>query len=393
VILVENLPVPLDRRVWLEATTLRDAGWQVVVIGPRGGKGMRRLRERIDGIDVLRYPQREASGAAGYLAEYLPSMAFTSWWLLWARLTGPVDVIHGCNPPDLFWVLGRLGRLWGARYVFDQHDPNPELSLSKFGRDGAKGRFLHRLTIALEAASYRTADIVLTVNETCRNIVVARGRITADRVLVLWNAPDVEALRGLADGIEPDGRRVGYVGVMGTHDGLDVLLEAWAMVKAEPDMADAQLDLIGDGPARAPLERGLTDPALVASVHFHGFQPPAVYAPLLARCMVGVSPDPPTPFNDLSSMVKIMDYMSIGRGCVAFDLKETRRLGGDSLRLAASSDPRGLADALVDVLRDPGEARRLGELGRRRIEEMELDWEPYGRALAAAYASLAPDPI
>jgi glycosyltransferase involved in cell wall biosynthesis len=388
VILVENLPVPLDRRVWLEATTLRDAGWRVVVIGPRGEAGMKRLRTQVDGIDILRYPQRVASGLSGYAVEYLGSMMFSFAWLLWARMTGPVDVIHGCNPPDLFWIFGRLGRLWGARFVFDQHDPNPELTLSKFGGRGRLGRMLHRITIALEAASYRSADIVMTVNETCRDIAATRGRLPPERIVVLRNAPDVMALTRLTEGIVPDGRRVGYVGVMGTHDGLDVLLDAWASVKAEPDMADAQLELVGDGPARAPLERGLTDPAVASSVRFHGYQSPSVYAPILARCMFGVSPDPPTPFNDLASMVKIMDYMAIGRGCVAFDLTETRRLGGGSLRLAASADARGLADALLALLRDPHEAERLGEAARERIAAMELDWGPYGRALVSAYATL-----
>jgi glycosyltransferase involved in cell wall biosynthesis len=390
VILVENLPVPLDRRVWLEATTLRDAGWSVVIISPRGGPGMRRLREHIDGIEVLRYPQRVASGLAGYIVEYPPSLLLSWAWFVWARLRGPIDVIHGCNPPDLFFLFGLAGRAWGARYVFDEHDPNPELSLSKFGGSGLRGRLLYRLTLALEAASYRAADLILTVNETCHEIALRRSGLPAERVLAIRNAPEVERLRGLALGLEPEGRRVGYVGVMGTHDGLDVLLEAWEMVKAQPDMADAQLDLIGDGPARSPLEARLADGRVGSSVHFHGYQSPAVYAPLLARCMVGVSPDPPTPFNHLSSMVKVIDYMAIGRGCVAFDLLETRRLGGDALKVAATPDARGLADALLSVLRDPAEARRLGGHARKRLEELELDWRPYGNRLALAYASLVP---
>jgi glycosyltransferase involved in cell wall biosynthesis len=386
VILVENLPVPLDRRVWLEALALRDDDWQVVVIGPQGGHGMRRLRERIGDILVLRYPQREASGLAGYLVEYVPSMVFSLAWFIWARLSGPVDVVHGCNPPDLFWLFGRLGRLWGARYVFDLHDPNPELSLTKFGRRGLKGRALHRLTLALESASFRTADLVLTVNDTCKAIAIDRGGMPESNVIVLRNAPNTAEHRRLSVGIEPEGRGVGYVGVMGTHDGLDVLLDAWAIVKQEGDLDDARLDLVGDGPARDGLERQVADSGLASSVRFWGFLPPSEFVPILARTMVGVSPDLPNPFNDLSSMVKVIDYLAIGRGCVAFDLTETKRLGGEALMIARSNGPPGLASALIEVLRAPAEARRLGDLARGRIDGLALDWEPYRQALVKAYA-------
>lgn len=388
VILVENLPVPLDRRVWLEARTLRDAGWRVVVIGPRGGEGMRRLREEIEGIEILRYPQRVAAGLSGYLAEYLPSMGFTLAWFLWARLSGPIDVIHGCNPPDLFWIIGRIGRLWGAPYVFDQHDPNPELSLTRFGNRGLRGKLLYRLTLALEAASFRAADLVLTVNDTCRDIAMRRSHLPADRVIVLPNAPDISAHRTLAAGIEPEGRGVGYVGVMGMQDGLDVLLDAWSILKREDDLVDARLELVGDGPARPIAERRARELGVEDSVRFWGFQQPTRYVPILARCLIGVSPDPPTPFSDLSSMVKILDYMAIGRGCVAFELTETKRLGGDAIRFAPFAGAEGLASALRDVLRVPEEAVRLGELGWQRIDAFRLDWERSGPALVKAYEAL-----
>lgn len=394
VILVENLPVPLDRRVWLEARTLRDMGWDVVVICPRGGpemKGQRRLRDRMEGIEILRYPQFVAGGLAGYVAEYIPSMAFSLAWLVVSRLRGPVHVVHGCNPPDLFWLLGRLARTWGARYVFDQHDPNPELSLSKFGTRGLKASLLHRLTRALEEASYRTADLVLTVNETCRALALDRGRLDPAKVIVLRNVPDLAAHRRLGAAVEPDGRGVGYVGVMGTHDGLDVLLDAWAILKREPDLADARLELVGDGPARAALEGSLRDSPHAGSVRFWGFRPAAEYIPILAGCLVGVSPDPPTPFNDLASMTKIIDYMAIGRGCVAFGLTETARLGGPALKVAQTDDAAGLASALAAVLRDPVEARRLGALALARTQDPAFDWATYAERLTRAYADLVPD--
>ena len=350
---------------------------------------MRRLRDRIDGIDVFRYPQSVAGGLSGYAAEYVGSMLFTWAWFTWARLRGPIDVVHGCNPPDVFWLFGRVAHLWGATYVFDQHDPNPELTLTKFGGDGIGRRFLYRLTVALEKASYRTAAVTLSVNDTCREIALRRGGLAADRVVVVRNVPDTSSLRSWTETVDPVGRGVGYVGVMGSQDGLELLVDAWQLVMAEADLDDVRLDLVGDGPAREPLERRVReDDRLAASVRFHGFQPATTYAPILARCMIGVSPDPPTPFNNLSSMVKVMDYMAIGRGCVVFDLPETRRLGGQGLHVARSANARGLADALIALLRDPAEAGRLGAAARERLDSLRDEWEPFETALLRAYADV-----
>lgn len=198
----------------------------------------------------------------------------------------------------------------------------------------------------------------------------------------------VYVARSLAAGIEPEGRGVGYVGVMGMQDRLDVLLDDWAIVKHEDDLVDARLDLVGDGPARPIAERRARELGVADSVRFWGFQPPTRYVPILARCLIGVSRDPPTPFSDLSSMVKILDYMAIGRGCLAFELTETKRLGGDAVRFAPSAGAEGLATALREVLRQPKEALLLGELGRQRIDALRLNWERSGALLVDAYEAL-----
>ncbi|MEO5885717.1 MAG: glycosyltransferase, partial [Candidatus Limnocylindrales bacterium] len=239
-LLVENLPVPLDRRAWQEARALHEAGWDVTVIGPRGAGEMARLRERLEGILVLRYPQRAARGLGGYLFEYVPSMVFTTAWMIYARTRGRFDIVHGCNPPDLFWLFGRLARLEGGHYVFDQHDVGPELAVTKWGRHGGlRARLLALVTRWLEARSYATASLVLAPNSSYREIALTRGHIPPERVLTVRNAPDVARYRAYAAGITPDPHRVGYVGVMGSQDGLDMLVDAWALVSAEADMGDA----------------------------------------------------------------------------------------------------------------------------------------------------------
>jgi glycosyltransferase involved in cell wall biosynthesis len=391
VVLVENLPVPLDRRTWQEARTLADHGWDVTVIGPRGGGEMQRWRDRIDGVEVLRYPQRAASGLAGYLAEYLPSMAMTAAWLAWTRLRrGPIAVTHGCNPPDLFWMFGGLARAGGAAYVFDQHDANPELSRTKFGERSIKGRLLHRFTLAMERASYRAAALVIAPNDSYAAIARGRGRVPVDRVAVVRNAPDVAAYRALAAGIAPEPGRIGYVGVMGSQDGIETLIDAWRLVIDAPGLATATLELVGDGEARAALEAQAAALGLGERVRFHGYLPPTAFVPILAASQATVSPDPPTPFNDVSTMVKVVDSLALGRPVVAFDLAESRRLIGEAGVIVEDPTPDALAAALVDLLNRPDEAARLATLAAQRPLELGLDWERSADVLVAAYERLRP---
>jgi glycosyltransferase involved in cell wall biosynthesis len=388
VVLVENLPVPLDRRTWQEAKTLAQAGWDVTVIGPRGSGDMRRMRDRIDGIEVLRYPQRAASGLAGYLAEYLPSLLFTAGWLAWTRRRGPIAVIHGCNPPDLFWIFGSMAKAAGGAYVFDQHDANPELSRTKFGERSREGRLLHRFTLAMERASYRAAARVLAPNDSYAGLARARGRVPDERVVVVRNAPDVAAYRALAAGILPAGLRVGYVGVMGSQDGIETLIEAWRGVVDQPDLATAMLELVGDGEARPALERQVDALGLRDHVRFHGYLAADAFVPILAACRLTVSPDPPTPFNDVSTMVKVLDSLVIGRPVVAFDLQETRRLVGEGGVILAEASAAALASALIDLLRRPDETDRLAAVAATRADALQMGWTHSAAALVTAYEGL-----
>jgi glycosyltransferase involved in cell wall biosynthesis len=389
VILVENLPVPLDRRVWQEATTLRDAGWSVTVIGPRGGPTMRRLREHRDGILVLRYPQRAATGLAGYLLEYGPSLLFSLGWLLWVRLHGRIDVIHGCNPPDLFWLIGIVGRLTGARYVYDQHDANPELSQTKFGDRGLRARLLLALTTWLERRNYRLADLVIAPNDTYADLARSRGRIAEDRLAVVRNAPDLGAYRSLASGATVDPHRVGYVGVMGSQDALDLLIDAWSRVVRADGLADAHLELIGDGEARVSLERQAERLGIASTITFHGYQQPDVFVPILASCALCVNPDPPTPFNSVSTMTKVVDYLVIGRPVVAFALQETATVIGDGGRIVAPT-AEALAAEVVALLRDPERIAGLAAAAAARPKALGLSWDESARRLVEAYDLLAP---
>src|SRR5574340_1560051 len=159
-ILVENLPSPFDRRVWQEATTLRDVGYDVSIICPTG-KGYDSRYEVIDGIHIWRYRlPTEGEGALGYLAEYAVALFWSfvlSFKVLRAR---GFDVIHACNPPDLFFLIGGFFKLFGKKFVFDHHDANPELYEAKFGRKD----WFYRLMLVLERLTFRTADVSIATN-------------------------------------------------------------------------------------------------------------------------------------------------------------------------------------------------------------------------------------
>src|SRR5262245_27063723 len=133
-IIVGNLPVPFDRRVWQEAQALRDAGAVVSVICP-ATKEHPTSYELLDGIHVYRHRlPLEAKGAIGFLFEYSVALFHEFRLAMRVYLTRGFDVIHGCNPPDLIFLVALPFKLLGKKYVFDHHDINPELYESKFNR-------------------------------------------------------------------------------------------------------------------------------------------------------------------------------------------------------------------------------------------------------------------
>lgn len=242
----------------------------------------------------------------------------------------------------------------------------------------------------MERASYRAASLVLAPNDSYADLARVRGRVPDERVVVVRNSPDVAAYRAFAEGITPVGHRVGYVGVMGSQDDIETLVTAWRMVVDQPDLASAVLELIGDGEARPSLESQVDRLGLRANVRFHGYLGPAAFVPILAACQVTVSPDPPNPFNDVSTMVKVLDSLAIGRPVVAFDLRETRRLVADGGVILDEVSAASLATALIDLLRRPDEVRRLAESAASRPEALRIGWARSAEALIAAYDRLRP---
>lgn len=387
-IIVENLPVPFDRRVWMEATTLQRAGWEVSVVCPTG-RGCEVGFETLEGVRIHRHDlPSEGHGLAGYVREYTSA--------LWAeaRLTRriwrheqPFSAVHVCNPPDLlFLIAGWYKMVHGVRVVYDQHDIMPELFEAKFGRRG----WAYWLVRLAERLTYATADIVIVTNDSYRHIAVTRGHKREEDVFVVRSAPDLTRFRRLEDRRRVRrGRRycVGYVGVMGPQEGLDYLLRAIRIIVEDNGRRDISFMLVGDGPSLSSLREQARDLGVAEFIEFTGRVPDEELVRRLSSCDVCVNPDPLNPFNDASSMNKILEYMSLGLAVVQFDLKEGRRSAGDASVYANANDECDLAGKILKTLDDSATRERMGREGMRRMKE-RLEWRHQVPRLLEAYDCL-----
>ncbi|MFE2588290.1 glycosyltransferase family 4 protein [Streptomyces anthocyanicus] len=387
-ILVENLSVPFDRRVWQEATTLRDAGWDVHVICPRGSKRDTEPEAVVDRVHIHRYPLRAATGGpAGYLREYGAALWHTA---RLARRVGPVDVVHACNPPDLLFLPALWLKRRGARFVFDQHDLIPELYLSRFGRGKD---LLYRAVCALERWTYRAADVVLATNESYKDVAIRRGGRRPDDVFVVRSAPATDRFQPVPS--EPELKRgkphlLCYLGVMGPQDGVDYALRALAKLRDEVGRTDWHAVFVGSGDAfdaMVELSRSL---GLDEQVRFTGRIPDADLVRHLSTADVCLSPDPRNPLNDVSTMNKVLEYMAMGRPIVSFDLREARVSAGEAALYAPANDEAAFARLVARLLDDPDERARMGKIGQERVTG-RLSWRNSQAALLAAYAAACRD--
>lgn len=388
--LSENLPLPFDRRVWMELGALRAAGWEVSAICPMGEQWTAPY-EVLDGIHVWRYPPPPpAHGLLSYAWE------FVYCWLQTARLSVTVlarrgfDVIHAANPPDTFWALAAFYRLFGRRYVFDHHDLCPELYLSRFG-ETRRGSLPHRALGWLERMQFRTADLVISTNESYRQIAIGRGRVPAARVHVVRSGPSRERFATVRphDPALKRGFRhlVAYLGVMAPQDGVDHLLRAArALVAARPGR-DVGFTLVGAGDSFDALRAMSRELGLDGVVEFTGRIPDPDVERVLATADVCVCPDPLNPLNDVSTMNKILEYMACGKPVVAYDLREHRHSAGEGALYAEPNSEEDLARQIGRLLDDPDLRARMGAYNRDRFLNL-MAWEHNRGALLRAYESL-----
>lgn len=381
-IIVENLPTPFDRRVWNESRTLAAAGAQVCVICPTG-KGYEKRHELIDGIHIYRHSLPvDAKGALGFLLEYGAAL-FHETRLAWkVFFRHGFDTIQGCNPPDLIFLIAWQFKLFGKRYIFDHHDINPELYEAKFN----KRRFFWRLLVLFERLNFWTANVVISTNESYARIAAERGRKRREDVFIVRSGPDLSRITIGKPSPEWKNSRqhmVGYVGVMGDQEGIDLLLQAASHIIHEKGR-DVQFCLVGGGPALAGLQKIAENLNLSQHVTFTGRAPDAILFEVLSSADVCVNPDRVNPMNDKSTMNKILEYMAFCKPIVQFDVVEGRFSAQEASLYAEPNNTRDLAEKIISLLDDPVRGKQMGQFGRKRVESA-LSWDHQVDSLIAAY--------
>ena len=387
-IIVENLPCPFDRRVWQEARTLTAAGYVVSIICPKA-KGYEKGYEEIDGIAIHRHSLPvEADHWYGYAVEYL--WAFLAQMALSMRILfgRGFDVIHACNPPDTIFLVAGFYKLLGKKFLFDHHDINPELYEAKFGRRD----FFYKLMVMLERWTFRTASVSIATNESYRRIAIERGGMPPDKVFVVRSGPSLDRLKILPPTPAlKQGRKylVGYVGVMGRQEGIDLLLQSVRHIVRDKGRDDVHFGLVGGGTELTAMQALAKELGVADYVTFTGRVPDAELLAMLNTADVCVNPDVANEMNDKSTMNKIMEYMALGKPIVQFDLTEGRFSAQEASLYARHNDPVDMAEKILSLLDDADRRLSMGNFGRLRVAN-ELSWDHEVPKLLAAYAAVLP---
>jgi glycosyltransferase involved in cell wall biosynthesis len=382
--MVENLPVPLDRRVWQESCALRDAGYEVIVICPRM-RGHVTPEEKLDGIQIYRHwISEEAGGAIGFLREYASAL-WGEWWLAWkAWRRHRFRLIHLCNPPDLLFLVAWPFKLFGVRVIYDVHDAWPEMFEAKFGRRGV----FYWIVRWAERLTYACANVVMATNESVRQIAINRGNKPADRVFVVRTAPKIAAFDGPANFDLKNNRQflVGYIGVMGNADGVNYLVDAAYHVVHRLGRKDVQFLLMGTGPEHEALVEQRDRLQLKGFVDLPGRVSNEFLFTALRTIDLGVSCDPINPYNDHCTMNKVLEYMAFGKAQVMFDVKEGRASAGEAAAYVSENSAARLGEAICQLLDDPVGREKMGRLGEERLRT-QLNWERSVEQLLEAYVT------
>jgi glycosyltransferase involved in cell wall biosynthesis len=382
-IIVENLPVPLDRRVWQEACALRDAGHQVTVICPQI-RGYVTPHEVLDGITIYRHwISDEARGILGFLFEYASALWGEFWCAVRAWRKGGFDVIHLCNPPDLlFLVAAPFKLLAGVRVIFDVHDLWPEMFQAKFGRKG----MLYWAVRAAERCTLALADAVMATNESVLYAVKQRGRKNDTEVFVVRTAPNQLNTSLPEDASLRRSRKylVGYIGVMGNADGVDYLIRAASHVVKTRGRTDIQFLLMGSGPEYAELVTLRDHLQLGEFVEMPGRVTNEFLFTALKTMDLGVACDPINEYNDHCTMNKTLEYMAFSKPQVMFGTREGMYSAGESALNVMENSAEALGDAILTLLDDPARREAMGRLGYERLST-QLNWERSVEQLLASY--------
>jgi glycosyltransferase involved in cell wall biosynthesis len=384
--IVENNPAPYDVRVWNEALAVKKFGYDVSIISPQHKNALEKY-EVIEGIKIYRhFMPHEAEGKWGFLLEYGNA-------LLWELLLSfkvffkqRFHYIHSANPPDHIFLIAFIFKLFGVKYIFDHHDISPENYQAKFGRQD----IFYKILMVMEKLTFKTANVVISTNESYKKIAVERGEVDEKRVFVVRNGPNLEKVIFK----KPNEKwkigfdyLVSYVGVIGNQEGIENLLEAAKYIIYEKKITNIKFIIIGTGTDWNSIVSLAKEMKLGEYVHFTGFIPYTDFYEILATSDVCVNPEHRNPFTDQSTMLKIMDYMTFGKPIVMFETTEGKVTAGDAALYLTENDNMLFANSIVELLHDQPRRDKMGEISRKRIET-ELNWDIQKENLRKAYAFL-----
>ena len=384
-IIVENLPLPFDKRVWQEANALKDAGADVSIICPRM-KDFVKPFERINGIDIYRHPlPPEGTGGLGYLIEYSAALFWEFVLTLRIFMKKRVHIIHGCCPPDLIFMVAAPFRLFGARYVFDHHDLSPELFETKFGKRG----LFHTLLTWFERGTFALASYSIATNGSFRKIAIERGGMKPEKVQIVRSGPDLNRLRLQEPNLElKRGKQflIGYLGIIAEQDGLDLLVKIARIIKDR--RSDVQFAIMGGGTELENVKSLAKELEVYDMVEFYGMvSDNQVMNDVLNTCDVCVNPDVPDQLNNLLTTNKVMEYMAVGKPVVQYDLKEGKFSALEASLYAENGSLEDFADKIELLLDDPEKRKQMGDYGRRRVLN-ELSWDFERKKLVKFYDAM-----
>jgi glycosyltransferase involved in cell wall biosynthesis len=385
-IIVENSSAPGDPRVWKEAKSLVNNKYDVSIICPKKFC-FKKTYEYKEGVFIYRHPvPKEQENIKGYLKEYVIALLWE--WFLSFKLfiRKPFDVIHACNPPDNIFLIGFFYRIFGVKFIFDHHDISPEQYWAKFGRKG----FIFKVLLMIEKLTFKLTDISLATNNSYKEIAVRRGGINPEKIFIVRNGPELDKFKKVpAKESLKHGKRflVGYVGVMAKQEGIDLLLEAIKYIVRDKGRKDIHFTCVGTGPALNYFKKLSEDMNLNNYVNFTGFIPDKELLEILSTSDVCVNPDTPNEFNDKSTMIKIMEYMALGKPIVQFDLKEGRFSAQESSLYAKNGSIEDFGEKILTVIDNDDLRTKMGNFGYRRVRK-NLEWKYSIPNLLEAYNTL-----
>lgn len=385
-LLVENLPVPFDRRVWMEATTLVEAGYQVSVICPKGTYP--KYYEVLEKVRIYRYLLPSFESLLGHTLEYAVAFTLTALLTLLVFVKDGFDVIQSANPPDIFFVIGGFFKIFGKKFIFDHHDLMPEICDTRWS--GWKHSVAHGLSAWAERCTFRTADRIISTNESYRQVAIRRGQVNPANIAVVRSGPCIASFQPVpANPIWKKGKPylACYLGVMGANDGLEYLLSSIHAIVNERKRTDIQFILIGSGDLLPKLKNLCRSLNLDGFIEFTGRVPNEAVKEIISTADIAVAPDPKDALNDKSTMNKIIEYMALKKPIVSFDLHETRVSAGDAAVYAEPNCTDDFADRIIALLEQPEKRRSMAEYGRQRFEE-SLAWDHQQKIFLDLYESL-----